>query len=35
MVGVGAVPQLFDEQRDEWGQARAQLRELVLPDEIC
>ena len=27
--GWGAVPQLFDEQRDEWGQARAQLRELA------
>ena len=27
--GWGAVPQVFDEQRDEWGQARAQLRELA------
>ncbi|MGP0035800.1 MAG: methyltransferase domain-containing protein [Solirubrobacteraceae bacterium] len=27
--GWGAVPQLFDEQRDEWGQAREQLRELA------
>jgi len=27
--GWGAVPQLFDEQRDEWGQARAQLSELA------
>jgi hypothetical protein len=27
--GWGAVPQLFDEQRDEWGQARAQVRELA------
>ena len=27
--GWGAVPQLFDEQREEWAQARGQLRELA------
>jgi N12 class adenine-specific DNA methylase len=27
--GWGAVPQVFDEQREEWAQAREQLRELV------
>ena len=27
--GWGAVPQVFDEQRDEWAPARAQLRELA------
>jgi N12 class adenine-specific DNA methylase/SAM-dependent methyltransferase len=27
--GWGAVPQLFDEQREEWAQARAQVRELA------
>ncbi|MGO9899189.1 MAG: methyltransferase domain-containing protein [Solirubrobacteraceae bacterium] len=30
--GWGAVPQIFDEQRDEWGQAREQLRELIGED---
>ena len=27
--GWGAVPQVFDEQREEWAQAREQLRQLV------